>query len=348
MQKRLTGIFFLLFFASYCGFAQDVQFSQFYAAATYQNPAFVGSAHATRLTVHNRIQWPGIASSTSSSALSRYTTSLASFDTYSSKYRSGFGVQFYRDWQAGSTLSTTQVGIQYAYELPISPTFTFRPGLQLDYVDRSVDYSKLRFPEDFNDQTGWNGTVVPGGPRKQFADISSGLLLYSEKIWGGVSFHHMNTPNQSLQGVGARSNLPMLFDLTGGYKIYLKDKRYLAYLEKEKEVSLTPTFHYKAQGKSDQVDVGVYLLYDQLMAGAWYRGLPFKKYPGFRNNESLVAMVGWKYESISIGYSYDFTISKLQTVGTGGAHELNVTYVHAKSKKYKPMKRLPCPSFYKN
>ena len=344
MKKKILILIFSFILGMYDSYAQDIQFSQFYAVPTYQNPAFAGSAHATRLTLHNRIQWPGINSSTSSGALSRYTTSYFAADSYFAKYRSGLGMQVFRDWQAGSTLSTTQVGIQYAYELPISHTFTFRPGLQLDYVERSVDYSKLRFPEDYNDQTGWNGTVQPGGPKKQFADVSSGVLLYSDRIWGGFSVHHMNTPNQSL--TGGHSDLPAEFILSGGYKIYLNDNNHVTYLENPKQVSITPTFNYKAQGKSDQTDVGVYFIYDQLMAGGWYRGIPFKKYPGFRNNEDLVLLIGWKYETLSIGYSYDFTISKLQTVGTGGSHELNITYVYAKPKKYKPMKRLPCPQFY--
>ncbi len=345
-MQKIKQLLLILFFGSYSAFAQDIQFSQFYAVPTYQNPAFAGSAHAARLTLHNRIQWPGVNSTTSSAALSRYTTAFFAADNYFAKYRSGLGIQVFRDWQAGSILSSTQVGVQYAYELPVSPTFTFRPGLQLDYMDRNVDYSKLRFPESFDDKSGWNGDVVAGGPRKRFANISSGLLLYSEKLWGGISFHNINTPNESL--TGGKSDLPMKFALTGGYKIYLKEKRYLAYLENEKEVSLTPTFHYKSQGKSDQTDIGVYLIYDQLMAGVWYRGIPFKRLQDFRNNESVVALLGWRYQTISIGYSYDFTLSKLQTVGTGGAHELNITYVYAKSKKYKPMKRLPCPSFFKN
>lgn len=347
MQKTITGLVLLVFFLGMTTtFAQDIQFSQFYAVPIYQNPAFAGSAHAPRFTFHNRLQWPGIGGATSGSALSKYTTTYFSADNFWSKYRSGVALQVMRDWQAGSTLSSTQVGLQYAYELPLSPTFTLRPGIQLDYVDRAVDYSKLRFPDDYNNQNGWEGTIHSGGPRRQFADVSSGAVLYSEKLWAGISFHHMNTPNQSLTGNVSR--LPMKFGFTGGYKIYLKEKRYLAYLEKEKEVSITPTIYYKAQGKSDQTDIGVYFIYDQLMAGAWYRGLPFKRYPSFRNNESVVLLLGWKYEGFSFGYSYDFTLSKLQTVGSGGAHELNITYVYHKSKKYKPMKRLPCPSFFKN
>ncbi len=344
MKERISIWIFSIILGINSSYAQDIQLSQFYAVPIFQNPAFAGSAHATRVTVENRIQWPRINSSTSSGALSRYTTSYASIDTYSSKYRSGFAMQMLGDWQAGSTLTSTQIGLQYAYELPISKTFTFRPGLQLDYVSRSIDYSKLRFPEDYNNQTGWNGTIQPGGPKKSFADVSSGVLLYSEKLWGGFSVHHMNTPNQSL--TGGNSSLPANFTLSGGYKIHLNSNNHVTYLENPKEITLTPTFNYKSQGKSDQTDVGVYFMYDQLMAGAWYRGIPFKKYPGYRNNESIVVLLGWKYETLSIGYSYDFTVSKLQTIRSGGSHELNITYIYAKSKKYKPMKRLPCPQFY--
>jgi type IX secretion system PorP/SprF family membrane protein len=349
MQNRLRSVLFGLILGLQMAVAQDVQFSQFYAVPTYQNPAFAGSAHALRATVHNRLQWPGLGGATTGNALSKYTTTLFAIDNYFSKYRSGVALQVFRDWQAGSTLSSTQVGLMYSYELPLSTSLTLRPGLQLDYVDRNIDYSKLRFPENFDDRTGWDGTIQGAGPRAQFADVSAGALLYTDKFWGGASFHHINTPNESLQGVANVSRLPMKFALTGGYKIYLKEKGYLAYLEREKEISITPTFHYKAQGKSDQTDIGVYLIYDQLMAGLWYRGLPFKVYSNeFNNSESMVFLLGWKLQSFSVGYSYDATVSKLSTARAGGAHELNITYIHHKSKKYKPMKRLPCPSFYKN
>lgn len=337
----------LLFFCL-TGFAQDIQFSQFYAVPLYQNPAFAGSAHAPRFMVHNRIQWPGINSSATSNALSRYTTSLFSADTYFSKYRSGAGLMVFRDWQSGSLLSSTEVSALYAYEIPVTSGFSLRPGLQASYVMRSIDYSKLRFPEDFDDANGFNGNVRSGGAQNRYFDFSSGVIGYSERIWTGVSFHHINQPNQTFIGAsGVR--LPMKFAITGGYKIYLKQPRHQTYLEDVKEVSLTPTVHYKAQGKNDQTDLGVYLNYDQLMAGLWYRGIPFKKYlKSIQNNESLILLAGWKYNNWAFGYSYDMTVSKLTTVRTGGAHELNITYVHHQSKKYKPMKRLPCPSFYKH
>ncbi|MEJ0030308.1 MAG: type IX secretion system membrane protein PorP/SprF [Bacteroidota bacterium] len=40
--------------------AQDAQFSQFYAAPLYLNPAFAGSTNQGRVGMNYRNQWPGI------------------------------------------------------------------------------------------------------------------------------------------------------------------------------------------------------------------------------------------------------------------------------------------------
>ncbi|MBX9851806.1 MAG: type IX secretion system membrane protein PorP/SprF, partial [Cytophagaceae bacterium] len=91
-------------------------------------------------------------------------------------------------------------------------------------------------------------------------------------------------------------------------------------------------------------------IYDMILVGFWYRGIPMKKYlPRVQNNESMIFLVGWKIKEISITYSYDYILSKLRSSGTGGAHELNLTWYYYKPhKSKKPMKRLPCPQFYKH
>ena len=52
--------------------AQDPQFSQFYAAPLYINPAFTGASEYTRIGANYRNQWPGISGSfvTTSASLS--------------------------------------------------------------------------------------------------------------------------------------------------------------------------------------------------------------------------------------------------------------------------------------
>lgn len=324
--------------------AQDIQFSQFYAVPTYQNPAFAGSAHAPRGILHNRLQWLRLNSN--------YKTLFVSGDTYLSKYRSGIGILASRDWQGDGILNSTEVGLQYSYELPVSSSITVRAGLQGSLVSRSLNYSTLRFPGEFTDTTGYTGPSGrhPSGTENIiYPDFSSGIVAYSNNLWVGVSAHHMSQPSQSFVGDPANARLPMKVAFTGGYKINIQSSGYMAYTNDEKEISITPTFHYKFQGKSDQLDLGIYGIYDQLLFGGWYRGLPIKKLSrDMPNNEAIILFLGWRIENWSIGYSYDITVSRLVQARTRGAHEFNITYVHRVKKKKKPMKRLPCPSFYKH
>ncbi|WMJ75648.1 type IX secretion system membrane protein PorP/SprF [Cytophagaceae bacterium ABcell3] len=318
---------------------QDVQFSQFYNVPMHLNPAFAGSAHQTRGTLHNRLQWPSLDAT--------YTTSLISADTYFPEYKSGVGVMVVQDIMGGADFMSTDVVLQYAYEVHINENITFRPGLQLGYVSRTVDYSGLIFPQQVDDQGQHDfGNPYGLGNRIHYVDIGSGGILYSKDFWVGASAHHMNRPNQSFTGDVARQAIKYSF--VGGYKIRLKSKqKYLAYLQSEPERAIVPTVHYKMQGPSDQLDVGVYAMYDMVMAGVWYRGIPIKKYDSFlRNHESVVLLGGVKFGNFSFSYSYDIVVSRLSTVNTFGAHEFNLTYVHNRQpKKRKKMKRLPCPSF---
>ncbi len=344
VKRKIPFIIVFLVLLSQSLVAQDVQFSQFYAVPTYQNPAFAGSAHAARGILHNRLQWLRLNSN--------YKTVLVSGDTYLSRYNSGIGIIASRDWQGDGILNSTEVGLQYSYELPISSTFTVRAGLQGSLVSRSLNYATLRFPSEFTDTTGYTGPSgkYPSGTESiLYPDFSAGTVLYSDKIWVGFSAHHLNQPSQSFLDDPANARLPMKIAFTGGYKINIQSRGYLAYGSDDAEVSITPTFHYKFQGKSDQLDLGLYGIYDQLLLGFWYRGLPIKKLKAdIPNNESVILFLGWRVQNWSFGYSYDMTISRLQQARTRGAHEFNITYVHHVRHKKKPMKRLPCPSFYKH
>ncbi|WMJ74629.1 type IX secretion system membrane protein PorP/SprF [Cytophagaceae bacterium ABcell3] len=334
-------LMFSILFCALCQHlhAQDIQFSQFYATPLYQNPAFAGSAHATRFILHQRLQWPSLDA--------RYITSMFSADHYFEKQRSGVGIIAFRDWQGASIINSSHIGLQYAYELPISEKLTFRAGLEASFVSRSLNYALLTFPDQYS-VAGFldNPTNEPlDGSSVTYADLSSGGILYHENFWVGLSAHHMNTPNQSFYG--DLSNLPVKWAVTGGYKIVLRKNQSTASLE-EKTFSITPTFHYKTQGRSDQTDIGLYALYDNIIAGVWYRGIPYlKRYREYlHNNESMVVLLGFKIDNLSISYSYDVTVSKLAGAQTGGSHEINLTYLTDwPPRRGKPRRKLPCPRF---
>jgi type IX secretion system PorP/SprF family membrane protein len=325
--------------------AQDIQYSQFYNVPMYQNPAFAGSSHAVRISGHQRLQWPYLDA--------KYTTSQIAVDHFIANYNSGIGLMIQKDFQGAKNVSSTEAHGLYSYELPVSREVSVRAGLDLGYVSRYTSY-QVTIPRQFNNNGQLPNVANPYDQypsKKGFIDVGSGILVYSKQWWGGLSAHHLNLPNQS-PIKSSPDRLPAKFALTGGYKIPLIHKKYMAYMEEETEISLTPTFHYKSQGKSDQLDLGAYVRYSEILFGMWYRGIPVKHYrtaegDRIQNNESIVAMVGFKYQSFSITYSYDIVVSRLGTYNPGGSHELNITWVHHHhKKKHKQMKRLPCPSFH--
>jgi type IX secretion system PorP/SprF family membrane protein len=339
MQKiKNIGVFVLAFWG-FVATAQDVQFSQFYAAQTYLNPAFAGSVHLPRYTFHQRMQWPRLDA--------KYITTYASADFFSQKYKSGFGVMVFHDYMGSNTISSSEIHLQYAYELPISKTWTVRSGLQLGLVSRNANYSDLRFPHQFDNrglQTTDHGYNWDG-LNKIYPEVSAGGVVYNKQFWFSFSGSHLNVPNYS--SVGGVVRMPVKLSTAIGYKINLSSNTQMAYLNVKEEISLTPVVHYKLQGKSDQLDMGTYFIYQYLMTGVWYRGIPFKKYQSdLQNNEAIVGLVGLMFRSLSVSYSYDFTVSRLKPAAARGAHEINITYVPKPSKRVKTMKRLPCPTFY--
>jgi type IX secretion system PorP/SprF family membrane protein len=292
--------------------------------------------------MHQRLQWPALDA--------HYVTTFFSADNFFSKSNSGLGVYFYKDWQGANTVSTSEAALQYSYELHLSRSLSFRAGLQVSYVSRFLNYSYLKFPDQYDDWGYSGATNQPYGSTKvNYLDFSSGGILYSDKIWFGIACNHLNQPDQSYLNT-VSSKLPVKLDLTGGYRFDLEERNVKTHGDQGKDVYFTPTFHYKMQGKSDQVDLGVYFLYDHIITGLWYRGIPLLKHyrKNLQNNESAVVQVGWRVNGFTISYSYDITVSKLAVARTGGSHELNLTYIADwPPKKKRVMKRIPCPHFYR-
>src|SRR5215207_4039322 len=69
--------------------AQDPQFSQFYAAPLYLNPAMAGATGQARAGINYRNQWPAIDAN--------FTTMSAYFDYFIEDYNSSVGMIITRD-----------------------------------------------------------------------------------------------------------------------------------------------------------------------------------------------------------------------------------------------------------
>ena len=318
-------------------YAQDPQYSQFYANALYLSPAFAGAEQNTRAIVASRYQWPGL-----DAAFLSHTVSV---DHYFTNHKSGIGIIATSDLSTASKLKSTEAGIIYSYQADLSKKIVFRPALQLSYVTRSINFSRLSFASQFDDNgfKGGNTNENSNFNSISYADISTGGLLYSEKYWIGFSAHHLNRPDQSF--MKGESRLPVKAALFGGYKFSFTPEWRKRHVNPDEEKSISPTFLYKMQGKSDQLDLGLYGRYNKLVLGIWYRGIPVKLYKSEKaNNDAIILLFGVIHNGFQIGYSFDYTISKL-TIMSGGSHELTLSYGFKTRTKKKIQKRPACPKF---
>ncbi len=338
MRKYLTA--FLILFWIQGALGQDIQFSQFYANAIYLNPAFTGGLHTTRVAAHYRNQWTGLDA--------QFVTYLGSVDAFLKESNLGVGGYVLRDIQGNNTLSSTEVAFDLAYELPLSKYWTFRMGGQISIISRHLDYAQLRFPSQYTDDGLQSPSSVShqiGVERVTFPDASFGGLVYNRNLWFGASGHHLNTPSQSFIQDNVNT-LPIRWAFIGGYKIVL-NRPNNGLQNQGPETSISPTVHYKTQGESDQFDIGAYFNYYPFLVGLWYRGIPVKRTENLQNNEAIIGMVGIKIKHWVMRYSYDYTVSTLNSAGTGGAHELSVSFrdFSRNRRKKKPQRRIPCPNF---
>jgi type IX secretion system PorP/SprF family membrane protein len=321
--KRLSlgVILALCILRSNVGFSQDVQFSQYYAAPLYLNPAFTGATELTRVGSNYRNQWPGLNHS--------FNSYSAYLDHYMFDINSGIGIIVNANRESKVRLSTNEVGLTYAYKLHLGEDFFLRFGGQASFVARDAYFGDLVFGSQLDIERNLindnSGEIFNEDYKHNFTDFSFGMLFHAEEFWLGISGHHLSEPNTSFVD-GNISKLPMKLSAHGGMKFDLGDGMINNYFSNTRqERSAFVSFNFKRQGAFNQLDIGTQFLLEPLVFGVWYRGFPVKyKLP---NSEAIVLLLGVALPSgLDIGYSYDFTISKMTVMQSGGAHEISIRY----------------------
>jgi type IX secretion system PorP/SprF family membrane protein len=328
------GLIILLLFIGYRALAQDPQFSQFYSNYLYLAPSFAGLTDKNRISFNYRNQWPEIKQA--------YQTYSVSFDKYIEKFNSGIGFLAYQDLAGTGRMRTTSIGIQYSFDFRLTESWHIRPGLHFNYTERGIDFDRLTWsdqitPDGIQSGSQENRTIESADD----IDFSSSILTYSTKFWLGMSVDHLLKPNQSLylyEGDEAnQGKIPIKYAVFGGVKFVRPEK-----LLRPKPTTIQLAFIFKQQEQYKQLDLGVYWFHSPFVAGIWYRGIPF--YKEVFNRDAFTLLLGFKTGDLNLGYSYDFTISRLISK-TGGAHEVSVSYVFKTRPLKHKVKMVPCPEF---
>lgn len=299
-MKRFYSFLTLVFLVSIV-IAQDVQFTMPYSAPLYINPAFAGSAGYARVAGTYRNQWPNISGS--------YITTSISADRYVKCIRGGIGISYFNDEHGMRTLTKNSLSVIYSAHIPIFKNkCIISPALEGSYGRNYLDWSKLTFGSP---QYGF----VYGGNHKEiitYPDFSSGVLIYSQKLFGGFAVHHINEPEEAF--LNTNSRLPRKYTAHAGANLNIGDSA--------RAFIVSPSVIY-----SQQQDFKNLILSCAIQRGVIAGAIAYE------NGDKIITSIGFRYNIFRMAYSYDITISKLGVV-TAGSHEIMLSFLF--NKKAKP------------
>ena len=315
----------VLFFTGITVYSQDPHFSQFYANPIYLNPAFAGSAVCPRLVMNYRNQWSSIPGD--------FATYSVSYDQHVDNLSGGLGLIATSDRAGDGTLVTNTISGIYSYRLEVDRYFSIKAGFEASYFQKSVDWSKLTFGDMIDPRYGFIKNTMEKEPitSKGSVDYSAGIIGYGESIYGGVAVNHLTHPDEGFYGV---SDLPMKITVNLGGNIDLNGSRRRKRID---DPTISPNLLFMTQGKFKELNYGMYYNKYPLVGGLWFR-------QGFGNADAFIALVGMQTSVVKIGYSYDFTVSKL-TNASGGSHEISFALQFECRPKKKRVRAINCPSF---
>lgn len=332
MDKHLRKVLFLIVIVLIPltnSMGQDPQFSQFYAAPLYLSPSFAGSSGGSRVVLNFRDQWPKLPGD--------YITYSFSFDHFLEDYNSGVGLLFSRDQAGGGLFNTTNIGAQYSYNFNVTRNWHIRPGIHFYYYQRNINFNKLTFNDqisrDFISPTSVDLDRLTTADKVRHLDIASSVLVYSENYWFGFTVDHLMSVSSTLYDEGGY--LPIKYSIFGGGKYVVSGMT-----RSKSERSISGAFNFLKQSEYYYLDLGAYYIKSPLLFGLWYRGVPI--FPDNPNTGALTILFGYRIGDLSIGYSYDFTLSRLVT-RTGGAHEISLSYGFSPLNVKRKKGAIPCP-----
>ena len=241
-----------------------------------------------------------------------------------------------RDVAGSGSLSTTNFGLQYSYDIKINNWWHVRPGVHLNFTQTGLNFDDLLWNDQIS-PSGTGGQSIEQPPLETKADIdfSTSVLAYSEKHWIGLTVDHLLRPKNSLYETD--EYIPLKVSLFGGTQV-IRRGRLLSPIDE----SLSIAFLFRNQYGISQLDLGLYWFKEPLVLGLWYRGIPFLN--NENRGDAVAVLAGYKIDNFSVGYSYDFTISRL-IASTGGSHEISMIYEFKTTRKKSRRRMIPCPEF---
>ncbi len=305
--------------------AQDPQFSQFYANPIYTNPAFAGSSKVGRFVINARNQWPSISGA--------FRTGSFSYDEHFDNINGGIGVQATYDEQGVGTLRTTGITLMYSYQIAINRRLTMRASVQAGYMQKTIDFNKLLWYDQIVLTQGFiRPTSEPNGNNAvNITNFAAGIVTYTKNFYAGMAVHNIFEPEQDFySGIG--NNIPRRYTANVGLVIPVVESRH-----ESRQVNIYPNVIVKSQRQFNQLNIGLYASKGNFVGGLYFR-------QNTVNADAFIFLIGIRAKAIKVGYSYDATVSTART-GAVNSHELSVAFEIKKRVPKVVIRKLTCPDY---
>jgi type IX secretion system PorP/SprF family membrane protein len=305
--------------------AQDPQFSQYYANPIYTNPAFAGGSNVGRGVLNYRSQWPSVSGT--------FRTFSASYDEHFDAINGGIGFIATADEAGVGTLRTYSVSGVYSYQIILSKYITMRAGIQAGIFQKSIDFGKLQFYDQIVRQKGFvNATQeTPITNAVFYPNFSAGTIIYSNKFYAGFAIHNLNTPKQGFYASDA-SKIPMRYTAHGGLVIPVRESR-----DPKKATNLYPNVLYMQQSEISQINLGMYYNHGTIVMGGYFRQTA-------KNPDAIIFLLGIRTPKVKIGFSYDQTLSEI-IYAAKQSYEVSLSFELRKRVPRTRVRNIKCPEF---
>ena len=207
MKKLLPA--FVLLMMSFSTFAQDPNFSQFFASPLTLNPAMTGKFDGVyRIAGNYRNQWPTINNA--------FTTYTASIDFGVMKNRIpeidqfGIGILAFSDKSGNDILQNNSFAVSAAYHKGLDENgyHSIGVGFQASYANKMLFPYKAKYADQLT-PLGFTGVTSEVFSSNQISlkyfDLNAGVIYNGStngynNFYLGASMYHINRPKESFQG----------------------------------------------------------------------------------------------------------------------------------------------------
>jgi len=322
-MKKLLTVTAVLSLSSVFG-QQNPQYSQYLRNQYMVNPAAAGVYNFVDVTMSGRWQWTGFDDSPRTAYLGgTVVLGKRNKERYNPAFRTGSGPVQNPEIKTGTLkhavggqLIADQYGAfrkmsfnaTYAIHLPVSQNFNLSFGAKAGLSNNTFLQDKAVVLNSSDPYAAYAGgdaeydSYVANGSSKMILDIGAGMYLYSKKMFFGISADNLSRDFVEFGSGTANFNTQMHFNATGGVKLKLNDN-----------LTLMPAVLAKFMLPAPPSIEGSLLVEykEWLWAGLSYR-----------HTDAIVPMVGLNVNNkFKFGYSYDYSISRFNTVSSGG-HEI--------------------------